>query len=59
MYQSQYFIPPPWFFQPQPAQYQPVRPTISDNDVTINTGGTGPQGPQAHKAHKVFKDHQD
>ena len=45
MYQSQYFIPPPWFFQPQPAQYQPVRPSISDNDVIISTGGTGPQGP--------------
>ena len=45
MYQTQYFIPPPWFFQPQPVQYQPVRPITSDNDVTINTGGTGPQGP--------------
>lgn len=43
MYQSQYFLPPPWYFTPPPAL-----PTHSnqDNDVVINAGGVGPQGPQ-------------
>jgi hypothetical protein len=45
MYQTQYFIPPPWFFQPPPIQYIPQKSTISDNDVIINNGGTGPAGP--------------
>ena len=46
MYQTQYFLPPPWFFAPPPVQYVPSRPTISDNDVIINNGGTGIQGAQ-------------
>jgi hypothetical protein len=48
MYQSQYFIPPPWFFAPPPVQYIPQKSTISDNDVIINTGNStpGPAGPQ-------------
>lgn len=46
MYQTQYFIPPPWFFQPLPQQHIPQKSTISDNDVIINNSGSGPPGPQ-------------
>lgn len=46
MYQTQYFIPPPWFFQPLPQQHIAQKSTISDNDVIINNSGSGPPGPQ-------------
>lgn len=47
MFQTQYFFPPPWFFQPTPPVFIPQN-SGSDNDVIINNSGgsTGPQGPQ-------------
>lgn len=50
MYQTQYFLPPPWFFQAPPQYSLPPKQSISDNDLIINTstgqGPPGPQGPQ-------------
>lgn len=44
MYQTQYFFPPPWYFNAPPPVFVPQS---SDNDVIINTGsgGSGPPGP--------------
>lgn len=50
MYQTQYFFPPPWFFNAPPPTpvFIPQQSVGSDNDtVVINQqGGSGPPGPQ-------------
>lgn len=51
MYQTQYYFPPPWFFQQSAPVFLPQN-AINDNDVIINTGSSfqpgppGPPGPQ-------------